>query len=160
VLVSDPIGSGGDRDMLSTVYLADKGLWQRIGARTAGNSDLPSAIKTFASGDDNFAFSDYAALRRPHQDKTYLVTSRDSRVANGFDGYRVQEIDRAAMILRPIDKWNGEGAKVYGAFKRSKDPRGYPLFKLQIESKELLALCEESAYATPGLAAECKRLKR
>lgn len=161
MVVSDPIGSGGDRDVLTTIYLTGKARWQRIGARSAAHSDLPSDVNTIASpADADFAFSDYAALRRPGQAKTYLVAWHAQRVTNGFDGYRVFEIDRAAATLRPVDKWTGEGAKVYAAFKRFKDTRGFARFDPEIEADELREVCGHTTDPNPGLAAECSRFKR
>lgn len=161
MVVSDPIGSGGDRDVLATVYLSGKGRWQRLGARSAVKSDRPSELNTIASpADANFAFSDYAVLRRAGETKTYLVAWHEERVTNGFLGYRVFEIDSAAATLRPIDKWTHDGAKVYAAFKATKDSRGAMLFDPAIEVGELRALCGHIGDPSPGLAAECSRLKR
>jgi quinol monooxygenase YgiN len=126
-------------------------------ARSVGRSDL----NTMGSpADQNFAFSNYAALRVPRQARTYLVAWHEGRVTNGFEGYHVYQIDRAAASLRLVDKWNDEGAKVYNAFKHFKDPRGIALFDPLIEFRELRDLCEHAANPNRGLATACSQFKR
>lgn len=161
VVVSDPVSSGGDRDVLATVYVANNGLWHRVGAASATRTDGPSELDTRRSpADATFAFDEYVALRRPGWTKTYLIAWHSERVTNGFAGYRVLEIDLAASTLRLIDKWTGEGSKVYAAFKQTKDTPSAESFDSAIEAQELRELCGSTNNANHSLAAECNRLKR
>ena len=112
VFVSDPIGTGGDHYVLATIYIARKGRWQRIGARSAAKSDSPADLYTMTPPkDEQFVFGTAEALRRPGGARTFLVVwTADQRVSNGYNGYRILEVNQAVGSLVAVDKWNGEAA--------------------------------------------------
>jgi len=161
IVVSDPVGTGGDRDVLATVYIANQGTWRRIGARSAAKSDRPVDLITMRTpADGNFAFDEFVALRRPGETRTYLVAWAGARVSNGFVGYRVFEIEPAAGALVPVDKWKDDGAQLYAAFKSLSAADGRTVFDAEIESAELRLHCNSTLPAGEGLAAACAQLPR
>jgi hypothetical protein len=50
VSVRDPISTGGDSDVLSTLYLARKGRWLRVGAQSAKKTDRPAQFDLIQAG--------------------------------------------------------------------------------------------------------------
>ena len=159
VVVLDPIGTGGDADALTTFYIAGKNGWKRIGARSAA-SDRPVDLDLIkAPADQDFAFSDFAVMRRADQPRTFIVAWRHDRITNGFAGYRIFELDPHALALRAVDKWNDEGARIYADFKLAHDADGALLYEPDRESAELRGLCT-AASNSPGLSVACGRLKR
>lgn len=161
VIIGDLISTGGDSAELATLYLADKGKWLRIGARSA-KSDLPSNVDTMhAPTDANFEFSEYLVMRRPEGGPTYLIAWRSGRVTNGFMGFRIYEIDPSRAELRLVDKWNGKGAEVYAAFKNARYPGNrWESYGQDAETEELHELCKTPPKSNPGLTTACANLKR
>lgn len=161
VSVRDPISTGGDSDVLSTLYLARKGSWLRVGAQSAEKTDRPAQLDLIkAPTDNNFIFSDFAALRHRSTNRTYLVTWSHERVANNPSGYQVLEL-AARGTLRALDKWTGAGADIYASFKTIKSSTGNSLFDPEVEAKELAIVCHQSgAGKSPGLLSTCRKIKR
>lgn len=145
VTTRDPIGSGGDSDVLTSLYFSGNGpAWKRIGAASAQKSDLPSELDLMKSPDDaNYAFSEFVAIRHRPSGRTYLVAWNHERVANGQPGYAILELNEGKIALHPLDKWNPPGAPIYAYFKTMKTPDGGKLFEPQIEAGELRFLCQK-----------------
>lgn len=160
VTMRDPVSSGGDSDVLSTVYLAGNRTWKRLGAVTAKRDDLPSSLDlTKSAQDEDYAFSDHAVLRDLAANRTYLIGWHSERVTNGFDGYRLYEMDAAKGELRVVDKWTGDGAKTYAAFK-SLSAGPAQRFDANVEADELRAVCPQAGTKSDSLRAACAALPR
>lgn len=159
ITVRDPLSSGGDSEVLSTVYLAQGGKWIRYGARSALKGDRPAELSLAKyPEDENYEFADFTALEQG--EKTYIVAWRYERVLNGFDGYRILELDRRAGRLQPIDKWSSPGIEIYRFFKTLKVEGGSGLrFDTLVEAAELRSACASLSRATPTLKEVCKNFK-
>ena len=132
VTVSDPIGSGGDADVLSTVYLARNHHWLRIGAKSA-KKDIPTDLDVGKFPEDaDFSFSEFIALRQISSNKSYFVAWSHERIANGFGGYKVFELDFSGRLI-VLNNWNGVGAQIYQWFKTLRGPAGNLVFDPDIE---------------------------
>lgn len=157
VTVSELISSGGDADVLSTLYLARPGGdWQRVGAASARHDDSPSLLNlVHKPNDELFVFSDWQALMlRDRPGFSYLVTWSHERVANGARGYRLLELDRGAATLRSLDIWEGMGAKVYTHYKSLKSDDGRA-FDPTIEQAELRQRCTDTGVKPALLTQAC-----
>lgn len=150
--VRDPLSSGGDSDVLTTLYLAKPPSgWQRVGAASARRDDRPASLDLVGHGDDaQFAFSEFRRVALPGDATVYLVAWHSERIANGFDGYRVFALDRREARLRPLDRWTGKGSAVYQAFKATGVAGG---FDARVEQDEVRRLCAVPAASRPALAA-------
>lgn len=85
---------------------------------------------------------------------------RYERVLNGFDGYRILELDPRAGRLHLIDKWSSPGDEIYAFFKTLKvEGGGGSRFDSWIEVAELRALCDNTSGAAPMLNEACKKSK-
>lgn len=133
--VRDPIGTGGDSDVLGTIYLARPGQpWKRVGAASAGPGDLPSSLDLVKfPADAAYVFSEFAAIRGVSGSRRYLVTWNHERVANGTAGYAVYELDVRKGLLHPLDKRKAPGAQVYAFFKTLRNADGVALFDPRLE---------------------------
>ncbi|MEO6279417.1 hypothetical protein [Roseateles sp.] len=150
--VRDPLSSGGDSDVLTTIYLAKPPSgWQRVGAVSARRDDRPASLELVGHGEDaQFAFSEFRRVTLPGDATVYLVAWHGERIANGFDGYRVFLLDRREARLRPLDRWAGKGREVYQAFKAGGAASG---FDARVEMDEIRRLCAAPAASRPALAA-------
>jgi len=160
ISVRELISSGGDSDVLSTVYLTrPDGGWQRVGAVSARRDDRPSSLDLMRQpADERFAFSDWQVLTlKEHPGLSYLMTWNHDRVANGARGYHLLELDRSAATLRSLDIWQDVGAKVYAQFKqlKSEDGRGFDPY---VEQAELRLRCAGIAAKPALLVQACSAL--
>ncbi len=154
--VRDPLSSGGDSDVLTTIYLAKPPSgWQRVGAASARRDDRPASLDLVSHRDDEkFAFSEFRRVALPGDAGVYLVAWHGERIANGFDGYRVFVLDRGEAALRPLDRWTGQGQDVYRTFNASGVAGG---FDSLVEQQELWRLCTAADQASQPatLASAC-----
>lgn len=159
VTVKDAVSTGGDYTPLTTLYLARKNGWLRVGARTT-KRDLPAYVDPAKlASDKNYMFADYVLVKSQASTKPYLIAWNSGRSQGGFRGYRIFEVDTAEARLRSVDKWNGPGAVLYSAFKSLKieEPPGTMLFDPNIEAIELLLECDRVPLDNPGLTMACKK---
>jgi hypothetical protein len=154
------LSSGGDSDALSTVYLATSNGWSRIGAKTAEKTDLSTELDSLkVSSDENYEFSDHIVIRLKETGKSYIIAWHYGRVANGFSGYRILEVDRINDVMKNIDKWNGVGAQIYQWFRSSKNHTGTNLFDADLEADELRQKCRDVTVSDEGLFAACRETR-
>jgi len=161
--VRDPLSSGGDSDVLTTIYLAKPPSdWLRVGAISARRDDRPASLDLIEYGDDEqFTFSEVRKLTLPSDLTVYLVAWHDERIANGFDGYRVFALDRHEGRLRSLDRWTGKGQEVYLAFKAAGIAGGFDSRVERDEMRHLCALTDGLATSRPAaIAAACTRTGR
>jgi hypothetical protein len=154
--VRDPLSSGGDSDVLTTIYLAKPPSgWQRIGAASARRDDRPASLDLVGHGDDaQFAFSEFRRVTLPGDATIYLVAWHGERMVNGFDGYRVFALDRREARLQLLDHWAGKGGEVYRAFKAGGVGGG---FDVLVERQELRRRCAvaDKAALPAAVASAC-----
>ena len=162
VTTRDPLDTGGDSEVLSTIYIAQRGGWLRIGARSAVKANYPSELDIAKFPDDeNFAFSGYVSMRDQKTGKPYLVTWHVDRIVNGFEGYRILEVDMGAGTLRDVGKWSPPGIEIYKIFKTLKAESGKGMiFEPSVEATELRRICKQLAGATAALSTACREFTR
>ena len=113
--VLNQLSSGGDSAALTTLYLARRGGWRRIGPSTVADETRSTEIDVVkAQDDENYQFSEAVAVR--HGYTPILVAWRSSRIVDGFDGYRVLQLDEGRRRLVPLDRRRDVGAAVWRWF--------------------------------------------
>lgn len=177
-----PLSTGGDRDILNTIYLSQKNGWSRIGASIP--DDMPDELGAGKSTTEqkHYLFGeDIAVIHDLADNINYLITAfyeRDIQ-RDGKPGYRIFAWDKRIRTLALLDKWEpgSKAAAVYAYFKSNGASSttisgkvgddGIDRFDPAIEAFELQQACnpdspqrtfpENSAPVSPYLLARCNR---
>ncbi len=120
-----PYSSGGDSDVLNTLYMGASTGWRRVGAEIAESK--PDVLGAGASNyqQAQFAFSSDAPLIVWDESNKapYLIGWFDTRHSTGRqdqEGYHVYRWSKIKNNLEELDKWvpNSTAAQVYTYFKQ------------------------------------------
>lgn len=177
-----PLSTGGDRDILNTIYLGQKNGWSRIGASIP--DDMPDELGAGKSTTEqkHYLFGEDIAIIHDLVDHiNYLITAFYERDVqrDGKPGYRIFVWDNRVKTLKLLDKWEpgSKAAAVYAYFKSNGasstttsgkvGQAGIERFDPTIEKFELQQACnpdslqrnfpENNAPVSPHLLARCKR---
>lgn len=120
-----PLSTGGDSEVLNTLYLGSPSGWSRVGARIP--DDKPDGLGWGNAWNEqaNFAFSSDAPVSIWDQKNrtTYFIGWYDGRrYGRRFNdrGYRIYRWDKPRNTLQELDKWEpgSPATQVYAFFRQ------------------------------------------
>lgn len=170
-----PYSTGGDRDVLNTLYLGSPGGWNRIGSSIPKNrpDGLGWGDSINQQRDFSFSSEDPLVILDKGSQTRYIIGYFNYRAYSGkFDqgGYYIYVWDAHAKTLRELNKWKpgSAAAQVYDFFKRhgAVDPTETGKSRIQafdpeIEKYEFRRYCSPMFVNTraAGFAQACKEYK-